>query len=172
MMTRNARFVEQANIVSGFIPVDLQTGSKDGDWVSLKGYQRCTIVFFKEVGTAGDDPTITVQQTKDVADTGGLAKGVNFTDLHTKTGTQTTTGLFTHVTQAAASTYTDAASAEVAALWVIDITPDMMDIANGFDCLRANVDLAADNSAQLGCLLYILWPAKYAGDPLDSAIID
>ena len=172
MLTPNARFVEQANIVSGFIPVDLQTGSKDGDWVSMKGYERCTIVFFKEVGTAGDDPTITVQQTVDVADTGGVAKGVNFTDIHTKTGTQTTTGLFTHVTQAAASIYTDAASAEVAALWVIDIKAEDLDVEGGFDCIRANVDLAADNSAQLGCLLYILWPARYAKDILQSAIVD
>lgn len=170
MLSPNARFVEQANIVSGFIPVDLQTGSKDGDYVSLKNYERCTIVFFKEVGTAGDDPTITLQQAQDVA--GTAVKDLTFTDIHTKNGTQTTTGLFTHVTQAAAATYTDATTAEVAALWVIDIKAEDLDVANGFDTLRANVDLAADNSAQLGCLLYILWPARYAKDILPSAIID
>lgn len=171
MLTANARFVEQVQIAAGFIPVDMQTAANTGDWVSMKGYERCTIVFYKAVGTAGDDPTITLLQTVDVADTGTVNKALTFTDIYTKQGTLTAVGTFTHTTQAAANTYTDATSAEVAAIWVIDVKAEDLDVDGGFDCIRASVGDVGGN-AQLGCMLYLLWPARYAKDVLVSAIVD
>ena len=73
--------IEDVNIVSGVVPVDLSSGDNDGDWINLHKYGSVMIVFFKGAGTAGQDPTLTLEQAKDVA---GLdAKGLNFDTIHT-----------------------------------------------------------------------------------------
>jgi hypothetical protein len=163
------RLLDRAQIVAGFVPVDMQTAANNGDWVSLKNYNHATIVLFKAAGTAGDDPTITVQQATDVAGTG--AKGLNFTRVFTKQGAQTGIGTFTEVTQSAASTYTHTDGAENQALWVIEIDGPDLDVNGGFDCIRANVADVGGN-AQLGCLLYILTEPRYGQSTMPSAIVD
>lgn len=162
-ITSNSLLVERANIISGFVPIDLQAGANDGDWVSLKNYERLAIVFFKAAGTAGDDPTLTVQQASDVSGTG--AKALNFTRIDVKQGADLfAIGTFTTVTQTAANTYTEATSAEAQAIWVVDIKAEDLDVDNGFDCVRATVADVGSN-AQLGCLLYIAYGARYSGAP-------
>ena len=119
-------------------------------------------------GTAGDDPTITLVQAQDVAATG--EKPLNFTRIDTKQGADlTAVGTFTTVIQAAANTYTDATSAEVQAIWVIDIKSEDLDVDNGFDCIKASVSDVGTN-AQLGCLLYIGHDPRLVAAPLASAI--
>ena len=138
-------------------------------WVSLKNYEHITIVFFKAAGTAGDDPTITVEQATAVAGTSN--KALDFTETWTKDGTLTAVGTFTKNTQAAANTYTDATTAEVQSIWLIEIDSVTLDVANGFDCVQAAVaDVGAN--AQLGCLLYILTKPRYAQAIPPSAIVD
>jgi len=164
------RLVEDSQIVSGFLPVDLQTAANTGDWVSLKLYNHLAVVFFKNAGTAGDDPTITIEQATAVAGTGN--KALTFTTIHTKQDTVlTAVGTFTEVTQAAANTYTDATSAEDAAIWVIEFDGADLDSAAGFDCVQASVADVGGN-AQVGALLYILSEPRYAGAVPPSAIVD
>lgn len=163
-------FVEENQAVSGFLPVDLQTGANDGDYVSLKGYRKATILFFKNAGTAGDDPTITLQQATDVAGTG--EKALDFTFLHVKQDTVlTAVGQYTRVTQAASNTYTDDTSAEDAAIWIIEFDAEDLDVNNDFDCLRANVGDVGSNP-QLGCLLYFMTEPNYPQALLESAIVN
>ena len=69
------RFVQMVNLVEGVLPVDLQTGANDGDYVSLKEYHYCAVVFLSAIGTATDDPTLTLQQATDVA--GGSVKDLD-----------------------------------------------------------------------------------------------
>lgn len=168
-MQNNALLVEQVQIVSAIIPVDMSAAANNGDWVSLKNFSKCTIVFFKGAGTAGDDPVMTVRQASDVAGTG--AKALTFTRIDAKVGTQTGVGLFTKVTQAAANTYTDTVSAEAQGLFLIEIDSHDLDVANGFDCVQFQIPDVGTN-AQVGCALYFLWPAKYAGPSMLSAIVD
>jgi hypothetical protein len=163
------RLIEQMQIVAGFGPVDMQTAANDGDWVSLKNYNHVAVVLFKAAGTAGDDPTLTLEQATGVAGTG--AKALTFTTIHTKQGTLTSVGTFTKVTQAAAATYTDATSAEVAAIWVVEFDAQDLDVEGGFDCIRARVADVGGN-AQLGCLFYLLSEPRYSQAILPSAIID
>jgi hypothetical protein len=163
------RLVESTQIVSGFLPVDLQTAANSGDYVSLKDYNHLTVIFFKAVGTAGDDPVLALQQATAVA--GTAAKDLTFTTIYKKQGTLTAVGTFTKVTQAAAASYTDATSAEVAAIWVIEIDAQDLDVENNFDCVAANVADVGGN-AQLGCLLYILSEPRYAQAIPPSAIVD
>lgn len=168
MIRSNALFVEQAQIVAGFVPVNLATAANAGDWVSMKGFSRCTVVFFAAAGTAGDDPTLTIEQATAVAGTGN--KALNFTRLDVKQGADLAAiGAFTAVTQSAANTYTEATSAEAQKIWVVDIKADDLDADNGFDCIQASISDVGSN-AQLGCLLYILWGARYM--PPGSAIAD
>lgn len=154
-------------LVSAIVPVDLQTGANNGDWVCMKNYDRLTVIVFKGIGTAGDDPVLTMAQATDVAGTG--VKALTFTRIWAKVGTQTGLGTFTLVTQAAASTYTDAVSAEAQALWMIEIEAGDLDRANGFDCVRFNIPDVGGN-AQIGCALYLLRNSRYL--PPLSAIID
>lgn len=167
-MNPNVDFCEQVQIVGGFIPVDMSAAANSGDYVSLKGYERVTVLFYKAVGTAGDDPTITLQEATAVAGTGvqDLAK---ISKVYVKQGTLTSVGTFTVTTQAAAATYTDATSAEVAAIWAFDVKAE--DLSEGFDCIRCTVADVGTN-AQLGCMLYLLWPPRYGKQTLLSAIVD
>lgn len=160
------------DIVPAIVPLDLQT-ARTGDWVSLKNAQGVAIVFFKAAGTAGDDPTLTVQQATDVA--GTSAKNLStITAVHKKQGTLTAVGTWTTSTQAAAATYAgDGTSAEEQAVYVIEIEADELDVDNGFDCINVSCSDVGTN-AQLGCALYILYGLRYGGAPstLLSAIAD
>jgi hypothetical protein len=170
-MDPNIDFAEQVQVVSGFIPVNMATAANNGDYISMKGYERCTVLFFKAVGTAGDDPTITLDQATAVAGTGTKTLAV-IDKVYTKQGADlTAVGINTVVTQAAAATYTDATSAELAAIWQFDVLASDLDVDNGFDCFRAVVGDVGTN-AQLGCLLYLLWPPRYGKQVLTSAIVD
>lgn len=167
----NQHLLEKLQIAQGFLPVDMQTGANAGDWVSLKNYGRCAVVLFKAVGTAGDDPTITLSQATDVAGTD--VKELNFTRVDKKQAATNllAVGTFTTVTQDAGNTFTHADLAEQAAIIVIDIKAEDLDIENGFDCIRASVADIGSN-AQLGAMLYILHEPRYGSVPLPSAIAD
>src|SRR3990167_868645 len=147
-MTTLTDIVHNMDIVSGILPLDLQT-ARAGDYVSLKNYSACAIVFFKGAGTAGDDPILDLDQAKDVA--GTSVKAASIIDLiYKKQGTLTAVGTFTKVTQTAADTFAaDATSAEEEAIYVIIVDPAKLDVDNGFDCIRANIADVGGN-AQLG----------------------
>lgn len=166
----NRLLVEQVQIAQGFLPVAMDGQANNGAWVSLKNYYRCAIVLFKAVGTAGDDPTITVQQAQDVSGTG--AKALNFTRVDKKQAAVSlaAVGVFTPVEQAAGNTFTHADLAEQAAIIVIDIEAATLDIEGGFDCIRATIaDVGAN--AQLGAMLYMLHePRGTASGVLPSAL--
>lgn len=164
-------FVHKINIVEGFLPVDLQTGANDGDWVSLRNYHNCAVVFVSAVGTAADDPTLTMEQATDVAGAG--AKALNFTVIHRKQAATdlTSTGTWTRTTQTAAATFTEATAAEQDLIWIVDFVDMELDAANDFDCLRGRVADIGGN-AQLGYLFYALYNPRVAQATIASAIVD
>ena len=166
------RIIDTCQIVSGFVPVDLQTAANNGDVVSLKNYNRLTVVFFKAIGTAGDDPVLTFTQGTDVAF--GTNKALATIDEYwSKQGALlTAVGTFTRVSQTAGSTVTlDATSAEEQGLYVFEIDASDLDVANSYDCVRVTVADVGGN-AQLGCMLYVLSGPRYAGATMSSAIVD
>jgi hypothetical protein len=158
------RFADEFQVVPAIIPVNLATGANAGAWVSLKNYSHCTIAIFKGIGTAGEDPVISVLQATAVA--GTSSKALNTARLSAKIGATTLAAVaaFTEVTQAAAATYTDAASAENEALWLIDVNAEDLDVENGFDCLSVSIADVGTN-AQIGCALYILSGPRYTPPP-------
>lgn len=160
---------DDIQIVSGILPVDLSSADNDGDFVNLSKYRSAMIVLHKGAGTAGQDPTLTIQQAKDVDGTD--VKGLDFDTIYVKQGTLTSIGQFTKTEQTPASTFTVAGSAELEAIWVVVIDVASLDINGGFKTMRARIaDVGA--AEQLGGLLYILSQPREHKSPLDSALVD
>lgn len=159
-----ALFLEQANIVEFFPAVALDGGANTGDWISLANYKHVAIVFQSGVGTAGDDPTITIQQATSAA--GGGAKALNFTTIFRKQAAVSlaAVGAWTRTTQAAANTYTNATSAEEDSLWVVEFDADQLDVDLGFKFIQCSV-ADVGNNAQPGACLAILTEPRYPAAP-------
>jgi hypothetical protein len=173
-MATNKLLGKYIDIIPAIIPVDLQTATNNGDYISLKNYEGVAIVLFKAIGTAGDDPVVTVTQAQDVA--GTAVKALNAIDLvYTKQGALlTAVGVWTKLTQTADTAIaTDATSAELQAVWYVEIDARSLDVANGFDCIKVAVADVGTN-AQLGCALYIPYGLRFQAAPenLQSGIID
>ena len=160
------RFLEVADIVAGFVPVDMSTAANTGDYVNLSRFGRCLVVLFKAAGTAGDDPVFTITQAQDNAGTG--VKALNIDTIYSKVGTLNAVAAFTKVTQAAAATYTDAASAEAQAIIAVEVRAEQLDVENGFTHIKLAIPDVGTN-AQLGCALYIMLDPTFAGASLESA---
>lgn len=171
-MSPNESLLEYIQICEGILPLALTT-ARTGRVVSLKNYRRCLVVLYKGIGTAGDDPTITLLQGTDIAF--GTNKALNFTKIYVKMDLTklSDVGQWTKVTQAAANTYTDLTSAEQAALWAIDVKQEDLDIANNYDCIRASISDVGTN-AQLGSLFYVPYDpvVQAAPENMLSAIVD
>ena len=173
MNTAEQLILERLNIVEGFPAVLMNSGANNGDYVSLKNYRRVAVVFVSGVGTAGDDPTLTVQQASDVGGTG--VKDLTFTDIYRKQAATSlaAVGSWTKTTQTTANTYTEATAAEQDLIWVVEFHAEQLDVANGFDCIRATVaDVGTD--AQPGYLFYLLADPRFSTAPanMPSAIVD
>lgn len=171
-MDPNKSILEQLQIVSGFAPVNLGT-ARTGDVVCLKNYRRCLVLFHKGIGPSSDDPTITIEQGTDVAF--GTNKALNFTTIHVKSDLTTLAdvGQWTKVTQAAGNTYTDSTAGESQIMWAIEFKAEDLDIANGYDCIRAKIN-DVGTTTTLGDIIYLLGDPVYSGKPADmpSAIVD
>jgi hypothetical protein len=173
----NQHFVEKNQVCQGFLPVAMNSGANAGDVVSLKGYRRCAIVFFKAVGTNGDDPVITLEQCTSI--TPSNAKALNITRVDKKQAatnllavaefTKSTSGSPASGDTFSTNTWTNSDLAQQAAIVVIDVSEDDLDTDNGFDCIRASIADVGTN-AQLGALLYFLHDPKYPKETLESAI--
>lgn len=162
------KLLENLNIGSLIVPVDLSGGANTGDWINVKNYDDFAIVVFKGAGTAGDDPTLTVLQATAAGGTGSQA--LNFTKVYTKQGTLTSVGQWTEVTQAAGNTYTDATSAEVQAIWAVQFKTSELDVADGYDFVSCSIADVGTN-AQVGCAFIILGNPRYAEVPDDQPSI-
>ena len=156
-------FIGQNDIVAGIIPVDLTTAANPGDWVSMAKHKRLTVVVFTAIGTAGQDPVITINEATNNAE-GGTQVLACLTDVWEKIGATAIGAItnWTRTTQAAGSTYTNAAgAAEGEYLLVFDIFADQL--SDGYDYIAVDVaDVGAN--AQLGCMLYILSEPRYGQD--------
>lgn len=164
----NQHFSEKCQIIPAFLPVNLATGANNGDWINLKNYNRCAVVFIGGPGAAAQDPTITLLQAQS---DGGSSKALNFTRIDTKQASAlTAVGTYTTTTQADGNTYTNATMGETAQVVVIDISVDDMDIANGYDWLQASI-ADTGSTSKIGAMFYILHEPKYnSGGVLPTAI--
>ena len=156
-------------IVSGNVPIDLGAGALTGDYVSLKNYHTCSILFFKDVGTTDEDTTLTLRQAKTVA--GGSVKDLTFNRYGYKSGADlAAVGTFTRVTDNNAATLV--LEGELQKIVIIEVPVREMDIANGFDCITLTTSDPGTTGADLGCFLYFLGSPRFDQSTLPSAIVD
>lgn len=167
--------VEGVNIVPAFTGniADMDT-DQTGDHVSLKGYGKCGVLFINGAGTNGDIPTLTLQQSTVVAGTD--AKVATVIDTHWIKQAATSlaaTATFTKTAQTLASTIVyDASSDTEVFIDYFEVNAEDLDVDNGFDCIRANVALAASGGAQQGSVIYILQDPRYPQATSLDAITD
>lgn len=164
MFNPNGLLVEQAKVVVGLPP--RTPSSSTPDYVSLKGYNRCTVLIAVDNGTAPVGSAITLKQATAVAGTG--EKALAFTKQWQNIDIDAADALTeTAVTN---NTFTTDNTADKNLLYVLEINETDLDVANDFDCIRAG---AGNATNAVVSVVYILWPAKYAGaTPQPSAILD
>ena len=163
MSEHTERLTDKVKIVMGCAPAALTSTAGDGDYVSLKGYRKCTIVIAILNGTTVTGGAITLLQATSVA--GGSAKALSFSTALRNIDCAAADALASFTVSS--DTFTTDATNAKQLLYVIDVDASQLDVANGFDCLR--VDSASMANA-VGCALYFLHPQRYSSAP--SAITD
>lgn len=169
-MELNQDLPEIMNIHPAILPVDSQAGNVTGLVVSLKGYAGALVMLQKKAGVAGDDIVFTLLQGTAIAFS--TNKALPFTRIYEKLHATTVPGTWTLVEQAAANTYTNLTSAEKAGLIAVDIKSEMLDVDNGYDCIRLDIPDTGSAGAQLISASYLLYGARYAGASMISPLVD
>lgn len=164
MLRTNALLAEQVKIVTGLAPATPSTSTPD--YVSLKGYGKCSVIILADNGAGVTGSAITLKQATAVAGTG--EKALAFDLVHANVDSAAADALV--ATAVASNTFTTNTTNTSNLVYVIDVDESDLDVNNGFDCIRAGT---ADAVNTVLCVLYLLWPAKYGGaTPYPSAILD
>ena len=138
---------------------DLSASATNGRYINLKNMEGVDLLLVTGIGTAGDDPEITLTQARDASGTG--AKPLNISDLKYKVGatgigaTQDAwvTAIRRGVTTPAASYDSDPVNgAENEFMALVSVLQSDLDINNGFTHVRMNVP-DVGNNAQVGTIL-------------------
>lgn len=143
--------VEQGNVVIGLVPATDAAG-RNGAYISMKGYQKVFCVYNIDQGNAATI-ACTPQQAQDVSGTG--VKALTSCRIWVNDDAAASDAL---VRQADAASYTTTANVKRKVV-ILEVEDAMLDVNNGFDCLRANT--GASNVANLTSLLYVLTGARY-----------
>ena len=157
----------QIDVVMAFRPIDLQDAAGEhvtGDWVSLKNWDRVICVLMGGVGTAGQDPVLTIEQA--TTNAGGGAKALTFDTIYRKQAATDllSTGVWAETAQTAAGTYTNTDAAEQVKIHCVEIKATDLDVDGGFDHIRMTIP-DVGGAAQLGAGLYILCGPRYPSKP-------
>lgn len=140
------------DVCTQIIPVDLGTAANTGHRIDMKNYDSVAFVAMFAVGTAGEAPTITLQEH--TALTGGTSTDLVVIDTFYSKVEATLDGdeAWTKVTQTAAATITDATWDDAGQeLVVFEVHADQL--SDGYDWLSCNI--ADTGTAQLGTMLAI-----------------
>ena len=154
MLSVNARFDEQAKVVTGLAPITPSTSTPD--YVSLKNYERLTVIVIGDNATTVTGSAITLKQATAVA--GTAEKALAFTRMAANADTATNDTLVE--TAVTSNTFTTVATNNLNYMYIMDVEASDLDMDNGFDCVRAGT---GDATATVLSVIYILWPKKYAG---------
>ena len=164
-MQPNALLVEDFKMVTGCPPAALATTAGDGDVVSLKNYDKVTMVLMVNNATTVTGGAVTLIQSTDVSGTGAKALGFDYVWANIDTDS-TDTLVKTAVTS---DTFTTDTTNDSNLLYVLEVNASDLDVDNGFDCVR--IDVASMANA-VGSVLYIMGTPRYAKGTPPTAITD
>lgn len=153
MMVPNALLAERAVIVPALS--NTTPSSSTPRRVSLKNFERCTVVISALNASTVTGSAITLKQSTDIADANSDEKAVAFTSVLRTLDVGA--GEVLSSAAVASNTFTTDSTNAKELLYIIDVTPEMLDIDNGFDCFRVGT---GDGTATTLTVLYIL-ESKY-----------
>lgn len=162
-MAMNTRLVDNYGIEVAAVPIDTTGAAVTGDYYCLKNYNHITFII-AQGAWAGGTPAVTLKQATDVAATD--EKALSFTKRWTKVALTGTT-----YTETAVSSDTFNLPATANTINVLEVDAAMLDIANGFDCVRVNVATPGSN-ADLICVFAILGGARFHQALMHDAKVD
>lgn len=145
---------DRVKFVMGCAPAALATTAGDGDYVSLKNYTKLTIVISVLNATTVTGGAVTLLQADTVA--AGNAKALAFTKAWRNIDCAAGEALSEFAVTS--NTFTTDATNSKQLMYVIEVDAEMLDRANGFDCVRLDV---ASMANAVGSALYILSGARY-----------
>lgn len=154
-MLNSLRLIDQAKIIVGCPPAALATTAGDGDYVSMKGYDRLTVLIAVDNATTVTGGAVTLKQATAVA--GTSEKALAFSTMYANADVGAGEALTE--TAVTSDTFTTSTTNDKNLLYVIEVKAEDLDTDNGFDCVR--VDVASMANA-VGCVLYILHPQRYS----------
>lgn len=160
------RLLESIDIVLAAPPADFNS-AVTVDWISLKNYDGCLVVWLKAVGSAGDDWSLQLAQATAVAGTSSKALAAIKTWYYKAAALVSSVTTWTKVVEATATadldlgTPTDYGHDIFQAVYVVDVRASDLDVDNGFDCIQATFDDGDNSSTSLGTILYIPYGARY-----------
>lgn len=158
------KLLDMAGVEVAAVPIDTTGAAVASDWFSMKFYQRCTFIIFQGAW-AGGTPAVTLAQATAVAGTG--TKALGFSKYYSMTGLTGTTYAETAVES---NTFNLTATANT--ITVIDITGDMLDEANSFDCVQLNIASPGANADLICCVAILTEPRASAGLGVPNAKVD
>ena len=164
-MLQSLKLVDVAKVVQGCPPAALDTAAGDGDYVSLKNFDRLTILLAVKNATTVTGGVITLKQATAVA--GTSEKALAFSKVWANTDTNAGDTL-TEIAVTSDTFTTDTTNSKNL-LYVIEVKADDLDRANGFDCVR--IDSASMANA-VGAVLYVLHGTRYKSPAAVAAITD
>jgi hypothetical protein len=175
-MSTTSLLPQRCKIIQAFAPQH-NAGGITGDWVSMKGYDACTIILHLGSTTAVDAAgAITVDKAVDVAGTSpstGMVmrhvwRNLDATTVDANQGELVKDASATQVTVAVAASQVDKIYViEIPAASLLDTTAL---VGDKYDCIRVVVGVTHANnfiSAQ-----YILHEARYQEEPMRAATTD
>jgi hypothetical protein len=146
--------IENAKVITGFVPLDGNAVGWTGDWVHMRDYRRCCI-WIQQGAWAGGTAAVTLNQGK--TNTGGSSKAIAFTQMWTWTGL--TADGPTAPTAVTSNTFTLATPANTTT--VMEIHVNDLDITNGFYYVNCTIATPGSNADLCACC-YILYDAAHA----------
>lgn len=162
-MNQFLRLLDKAKVVMGLAP---RTPSTDTpDYVSLKGYQKATVVILVDNGSTVTGSDIALKQATKVDGTGEKTLGFDAVFANEETGDSDELVK----TTVSSDTFTTDDTNTKNLLYVIEIDADDLDQDNDFDCFRAD---CGDGTNMVLAVAYILHGPRYAPTLDESAITD
>jgi len=162
-MDNIGRFVEMGQIVQGIACTDVNGAATTGDYVSLRKYNSC-LVLFEAGGTMGATCNLTLLKATDVTPTG--ATTLAFTEYWSKA---IAAGAWTKTTGASS---TIATGTTTSVLYAIQIDADELGVSGTTPYTALAGVISNPGSTNYMSLKYILFPARHAQATLLSAIVD
>jgi hypothetical protein len=169
MLTLNGRLDEQARMIQATSMVALASIAGAGVTVSMKGYDRCTIILNVLNGASGVvGGVIVLKQAKTVA--GGSLKALGFSRMLQNLDVAADPNNFAE-TAVVSNTFTTDTTISKQLCYIMEVEAQQLDLANGFICVQAVSTLMA-GTGTVGQFTYILRGARYGGGSQINPAVD